>query len=175
MKNIIVRPIEHDDLPEMWAVAFGPSADLKWMELNGPYFNDPVWTWPQFEQRFSEKFVGVPTAAVVCLNDRPIGMLSGYFEDGSLGKWLEAGIVIYDATLWGQGIGTAVFRPWLEHLLTVYPELPHVGFTTWSGNLGMMRLGERSGMQLEGRIRKVRYWQGEYYDSIKYGILRTEI
>lgn len=49
MKNIIVRPIEHDDLPEMWAVAFGPSADLKWMELNGPYFNDPVWTWPQFE------------------------------------------------------------------------------------------------------------------------------
>ncbi|SUP53011.1 Uncharacterised protein [Weissella viridescens] len=37
MKNIIVRPIEHDDLPEMWAVAFGPSADLKWMELNGPY------------------------------------------------------------------------------------------------------------------------------------------
>lgn len=39
----------------------------------------------------------------------------------------------------------------------------------------MMRLGERSGMQLEGRIRKVRYWQGEYYDSIKYGLLRTEI
>jgi RimJ/RimL family protein N-acetyltransferase len=63
----------------------------------------------------------------------------------------------------------------LEHLLTVYPELTHVGFTTWSGNLGMMRLGERSGMQLEGRIRKVRYWQGKYYDSIKYGLLRTEI
>jgi hypothetical protein len=38
-----------------------------------------------------KKFVGVPTAAVVCLDDRPIGMLSGYFEDGALGKWLEAG------------------------------------------------------------------------------------
>lgn len=39
----------------------------------------------------------------------------------------------------------------------------------------MMRLGEKSGLKLEGQIRKVRYWQETWYDSIKYGILREEL
>ncbi|WP_236698233.1 GNAT family N-acetyltransferase [Weissella minor] len=39
----------------------------------------------------------------------------------------------------------------------------------------MMALGERIGMKLEGQIRAVRYWQGEFYDSVKYGILRSEM
>ena len=38
----------------------------------------------------------------------------------------------------------------------------------------MMRCAEKLGMQQEARIRKVRYYQGEYYDSVKYGVLREE-
>jgi len=38
----------------------------------------------------------------------------------------------------------------------------------------MMKLGEKCGLQLEGRIRKVRFWQEEWHDSVKYGILREE-
>ncbi len=38
----------------------------------------------------------------------------------------------------------------------------------------MMHLGEKVGMTLEARIRKVRYTQGHYFDSIKYGVLREE-
>lgn len=49
-----------------------------------------------------------------------------------------------------------------------------MGLTTWSGNPGMMRLSEKLGMSQEARIRKVRYYKGTYYDSIKYGILRDE-
>lgn len=49
-----------------------------------------------------------------------------------------------------------------------------MGLTTWSGNPGMMRLSEKLGMTQEARIRKVRYYKGIYYDSIKYGILRDE-
>ncbi|MDN6836071.1 MAG: GNAT family N-acetyltransferase, partial [Lactococcus lactis] len=55
------------------------------------------------------------------------------------------------------------------------PKIQHIGFTTWSGNQGMMRLGEKSGLKLDGQIRKVRYWQETWYDSIKYGILREEL
>lgn len=38
----------------------------------------------------------------------------------------------------------------------------------------MIRVGEKLGMQLEARIRKVRYYDGVYYDSIRMGMLREE-
>ncbi|EEI60648.1 hypothetical protein HMPREF0352_1150 [Enterococcus faecium TX1330] len=35
--------------------------------------------------------------------------------------------------------------------------LPHIGFTTWYGNKGMQKIGEKCGMTKEGLIRKVRF------------------
>jgi len=35
-------------------------------------------------------------------------------------------------------------------------------------------VAEKLGFLKEGQIRKVRYYQGQYYDSVKYGILREE-
>jgi len=55
-----------------------------------------------------------------------------------------------------------------------FSELEHVGLTTWSGNISMMKSAEKIGYKLEGRIRKVRYHMNEYFDSIKYGVLREE-
>lgn len=60
-------------------------------------------------------------------------------------------------------------------MFDLFSYLPHVGFTTWSGNKGMQVLGEKVGMTKEGVIRNVRYWKSEYYDAIKYGLLRNEI
>ena len=53
--------------------------------------------------------------------------------------------------------------------------LEHIGMTTWSGNGTMMAVAEKLGFLKEGQIRKVRYYQGQYYDSMKYGILREEL
>jgi len=38
----------------------------------------------------------------------------------------------------------------------------------------MIRLAQKIGMIEEGRIRKVRFWQNQYWDSVKFGILRDE-
>ncbi|ELR64421.1 hypothetical protein C942_02444 [Photobacterium marinum] len=38
----------------------------------------------------------------------------------------------------------------------------------------MMACAEKLGLQQEARLRKVRYYQGHYYDSVKYGVLRSE-
>lgn len=38
----------------------------------------------------------------------------------------------------------------------------------------MMRVAEKVGMQLEGRIRRVRVVDGVRYDSIRMGMLREE-
>lgn len=38
----------------------------------------------------------------------------------------------------------------------------------------MIRVGEKLGMQMEGRMRNVRFYEGKYYDSIRMGMLREE-
>lgn len=100
-------------------------------------------------------------------------MVSAFYEDDDIEQWREVGVVIYDERQWGQHIGTRALKLWLDYQFSI-TDLPHIGFTTWSGNERMMKLGDRVGMQLEGRIRKVRYWNSKYWDSIKYGILREE-
>lgn len=174
-KHVSFRRITKADLPKLWSISFGPEADMEWMKFNGPYFNDPILTWSEFSESFTSKRVDKSGYAVICVDDEPVGMLSSYFEDGDLGYWLEVGLVVYDSNQWGNGIGQQVLKPWIDFLFNIYPSVQHIGFTTWSGNQRMMALGERIGMKLEGQIRAVRYWQGEFYDSMKYGILRSEM
>ncbi len=38
----------------------------------------------------------------------------------------------------------------------------------------MIATARSLGIKLEGRLRKVRYYKGQYYDSIKMGVLREE-
>ncbi|WP_366919707.1 GNAT family N-acetyltransferase [Brevibacillus laterosporus] len=63
---------------------------------------------------------------------------------------------------WNGGYGTTFFKAWIDHLSL---PLVRVGFTTGSGNQRMMRLGEKLGMKLEGRLRNCRLVNGKYYDS----------
>src|SRR5699024_9494379 len=94
--------------------------------------------------------------------------------DGDLENWLEFGLSIFVDPIWGRNIGTRACRLWISYLFDLFPEIVRVGFTTWSGNIRMMTVGEKLGLQQEARIRKVRYYNNQYFDSMKYGVLRTE-
>jgi RimJ/RimL family protein N-acetyltransferase len=171
--NLVVRQFEEKDLEKFWQVAFSDE-HAQWRQFNGPYFHDKYPDLVTFVNEVGPKnFVNKPTQAVIELDGQIVGIVSAYFEDGELKRWLDFGIVIHDDRHWGQNIGTRALTLWLTYLFSEY-DLPHIGFTTWSGNAGMMRLGEKLGMQLEARVRSVRFWQGRYWDSIKYGILREE-
>ncbi|MCL2112745.1 MAG: GNAT family N-acetyltransferase [Streptococcaceae bacterium] len=172
--EVTIRPVQKAYLRELWEISYGPKADLKWMDYNGPYFQDPILSWEEFSAKVTPK-INQPNFALIIYQNRIVGQLSSYWEDGDLQKWLEFGLVIYDSKLWGKGIGKGVVPIWMQQLFETYPEIQHLGFTTWSGNPGMMRLGEKCGLKREGQIRKVRFWQGNWYDSVKYGILREEL
>lgn len=167
-----IRSIKNEDLTELWEIAYNQS--LEWMNWNGPYFNDPVYTLEEFLIYYTTKVMPTDSTAVIISDDRPIGLISYYWEDGELKQWLEFGLVIYQEEYWGKGIGTKVCKIWLDYLFEKYPYIQRIGFTTWSGNYRMIRLGEKLNMKKEAVIRKVRLWQGEYYDSVKFGILRSE-
>lgn len=175
MATIRLEKITTEALRPLWELSYGPAADLSWMALNGPYFDDPVLTWKAFSTGFGAKSIQHPLRRLIMADGELLGIVSAYWEDGALQHWLETGIVLYDSSRWGQGLGTKALHLWLVELFEQFPDLPHLSFTTWSGNRGMQRAGEKAGMQKEGVIRKVRYWQGTYYDSVKYGILREEL
>ena len=83
-------------------------------------------------------------------------------------------MLFYQSNYWHGGLGTRALEKWITDIFSEYPDLEHIGLTTWSGNPRMMHLAEKIGLKKEAQIRKVRYFQGSYYDSVKYGILRSE-
>ncbi len=85
----------------------------------------------------------------------------------------EAGIDIAEDSLWNQGLGTEAFGLWTGYLFEAF-NLTRLGFSTWSGNPRMIRVGEKLGFVLEGRIRRGCEVNGQFYDRIKMGLLREE-
>ena len=174
MQETMLRAIREEDLAAVWSIAYGPNADLEWMKWDGPYFQNPVCDWEMFSNGWGKRAVDHPHYRAICYGEKIVGMVTVYWEDGDLEQWLEFGIEIYDATLWSQGIGSQAVKQWLTELFGLHPHVQRIGYTTWSGNQAMQKLGEKIGMQKEAQIRKVRFWQGVYYDSVKYGVLREE-
>lgn len=174
LAGVTIRTVDAADLREMWEVSYGPAADRRWMAYNGPYFNDPIQSWESYRDGWGQSSMDNPMRGVIEVEGQLVGEVTAYWSDGTLQQWLEIGIVIFKQSSWGRGIGVCALQVWLDYLFESFDYLPHIGFTTWSGNPRMQRLGEKLGMKKEGVIRSVRFWQGEYHDSVKYGILREE-
>ncbi|MCU9613362.1 GNAT family N-acetyltransferase [Caldibacillus lycopersici] len=169
-KTLKIRPINKRDLPRLWELAFKDAAP-EWKKWDAPYFEHKALPYDTFLE-ISPRFVEQDSFWAVELNGELIGTVSYYWEHEP-SRWLEMGIVLHEAANWSKGIGTRVLRLWINHLFQTMP-LVRVGYTTWSGNKRMIRVGEKLGMTMEARIRKVRYYNGEYYDSIRMGLLREE-
>jgi RimJ/RimL family protein N-acetyltransferase len=146
--------------------------DEQWTKFNGPYFG---YRRPSYEDFLTGPFQRLrkgKDALAIEFEGRLVGTVTYYWEDQNT-RWLEAGIVLFDKTVWSKGIGRTALIPWVTHIFSTI-ELERVGLTTWSGNPRMVKCAQAIGFQVEGVLRKVRYYQGEYYDSIKLGVTRHE-
>jgi len=172
--TITIRPVRADELTTLWQRGFS-NANAEWTRWNGPYFHDQLPTQTDFETIIGPRdWLIKPNYWVITRNDEIVGSVNRHFVDGDLQRWLEVGIIIYDQQHWGEHIGRKALTQWIDQLFKDGTDLPHIGLTTWSGNERMMHLASAIGLQQEARIPQVRYWQGRYYDSVKYGILRSD-
>ena len=133
-----------DDLPGLWRMIYG-TKNPEWKKWDAPYF--PLQ--PEPFQYFVDSLVPAlkekpPRYLAIEIGGELKGTVSYYWESRPT-RWLFENV-----------------------------DVPRIGMTTWSGNRRMMRCAEKAGFKMEGRIRKVRYYDGVYYDSIRYGILREE-
>jgi RimJ/RimL family protein N-acetyltransferase len=172
-KRISLRTPTRDDVPILYNLIYGVE-NPEWKKYDAPYYPLEFCTFEEFSKRMEERMnvTDVPSQMIIEYQDQIIGMVSYYWEDKRT-RWLEMGIVIYSPEHWNGGFGTEALSLWIDYLFENLT-IERVGLTTWSGNPRMIRCAEKLGMRLEGRMRKCRYYNGEYYDSIRMGILREE-
>ncbi len=177
-QNIHLRDLEPRDF-EAYRDWF--SGQHPWMELDAPYYDKP--TQEEVEsllERVQTKFqMGYPNrrrkflAIALPEEDRFIGTVTWYWQSQP-SNWKSIGIVIYDESLWGKGIGTEALAMWIDFLFDLEPDLHRLDLRTWSGNSGMMGLALKLGFREEARFVDARAHKGQLYDGMAYGILRRE-
>jgi len=175
--NIIIREIETKDMDayRQWNLPHHLHHDF-----NGPYYDrETVEKLDKKIERMKNNLEeGKPAregmmAIVDKECDELIGTVSKYYKSKET-DWMEIGIVVFNDNYWGQGIGYKALKLWIDLVFKAHPEFVRLGLTTWSGNLGMVKLSEKLGLRQEACYRKARIVNNEYYDSVSYGILRKE-
>ncbi|WP_214756097.1 GNAT family protein [Exiguobacterium sp. s157] len=169
-EELLIRPIEVRDLDRLWELMYKDEAP-EFKKWDAPYFEHRAQTYEVYCQNAGEH-VGRDDMWVIEVDGTVYGTVSFYYEDAGQ-NWLEVGIILHQADRWNRGIGTWALKLWVGHLFQTLPTV-RVGLTTWSGNERMMKVAEKIGMRLEGRIRQVRVVDDVRYDSIRMGLLREE-
>jgi RimJ/RimL family protein N-acetyltransferase len=171
-KRVRLRKIEEKDLETLWNYIY-KEASPQWKKWDAPYFEHKHLPFEEYKHKFLNDIEqNHDRQRIIEADGKIIGTVSYYWEYEPT-RWLEAGIVIYDPDYWNGGYGTDALSQWVDQLFET-KEIGRVGITTWSGNERMMRAAEKIGMKLEGRMRKCRYYNGVYYDSIRMGMIREE-
>ncbi|QTC40950.1 GNAT family N-acetyltransferase [Bacillus sp. V3] len=170
--RVTLRKIEEKDLETLWNYIYKEESP-QWKQWDAPYFEHKPVPFEDYKSKFLKNTDQYnDRQRIIEVEGNIIGTVSFYWEYEPT-RWLEAGIVIYDPDYWNGGYGTEALSQWVDHLFET-KEIGRVGITTWSGNERMMKAAEKVGMKLEGRMRKCRYYNGVYYDSIRMGIIREE-
>jgi RimJ/RimL family protein N-acetyltransferase len=171
--KVILKPVEKEDLPIYWNIIYGEE-DPEFKKWDAPYFPLKRVDFSTFEKAMNKKIEkGLDSQRLIVVEGKIIGSVTFYWEHEP-SNWMELGIIIYLPEYWNGGYGTEAIKLWSDYLFQNYENIPRIGYTTWSGNKRMIQVGKKLGMQEEARIRKARYYNGEYFDSVKMGILREE-
>ncbi len=104
--------------------------------------------------------------------DHLVGQVSWSFESQE-SDWRRMGIVLFDPARWGGGRGTEAIELWTSYLFAT-TDVVRLDYATWSGNIGMLRIGHKLGFVEEARFRKARDVNGCRYDSVVMGVLRED-
>jgi putative hydrolase of HD superfamily len=145
------------------------------MLLNGPYFGAPTLADAEsLITSFPKDDVHVPRKLIIARQDDDtlIGLVSWYWESEE-SRWPGIGIVLYDDSQWRRGFGYEALGLWCQMLFDRL-DIHRMDLRTWSGNEPMQGLSLKLGFKEEARFREARQVGGRLYDSLAFGMLRTE-
>lgn len=177
-REVILREVKLEDIKELGELMH-PSREFN--KYDGPYFRQDteeelLEKIKKLEQRLKAKEpkpFGSRKIIADKETDEIIGVVSYYWKSKET-NWMEVGICIYNEKYWGIGLGYQALKKWIDQVFDSHQEIVRLGLTTWSGNVRMMKLAEKLHLNKEAVYRKARIVNGQYFDSVSYGILREE-
>jgi RimJ/RimL family protein N-acetyltransferase len=148
--------------------------NLKAWQTDGPWYNDDVGDLAdRCRQRLARGQEPPHRRLEIETSDGAhIGWVVFYFRENDP-HVSEVGIDIVEDRFWGRGLGSEALALWIDYLFPAW-NLHRLGFSTWSGNPAMIRVGEKLGFRREARIRDGCRVNDRFHDRVKLGILRSE-
>jgi len=179
--KIKLRNLELSDLKQYEKLKH-PSQ--KFHEYNGPYYRKQTELELKKEIQFYKNILEKNTHSDInvlknkkiiadTVTNEIVGEVNWYWKSEET-YWMEIGVVIFNEKYWGKSLGFQALQLLITEKFKENSHLVRLGISTWSGNVRMMRLAEKLGMQKEAVYRKARIVNGEYFDSVSYGILKEE-
>ncbi|WP_285765991.1 GNAT family protein [Peribacillus sp. SI8-4] len=174
--RVRLRNVKEADFKRLWSLKYG-EVNPEWKKWDAPYYlleliDFQMYIDKETKMRNLDEKVGAYSELLLEIDGQIRGSIVYYWEHEP-SRWLEIGMTIFEPAYWNGGYGTEALRMYISYLFENL-EIERVGLTTWSGNPRMIAVGEKAGMLIEGRMRKCRYYDGVYYDSIRMGLLREE-
>jgi RimJ/RimL family protein N-acetyltransferase len=177
-KRLTLRDPKNEDLESLhhWSLP-----GHEWRKTDGPYYPPtPAEKIAEMIKRFEQVIADqdwppLRSRLVIAdaIDDGLLGMVSRYWI-GEETNWIAIGISIYDPDNWGKGLGYEALGLWCQYLFDREPKFVRLDLRTWSGNIGMIKLAQKLGFQEEAVFRMARIVDGEFYDGLGYGVLRSE-
>ncbi|ELY47454.1 GNAT family N-acetyltransferase [Natronorubrum sulfidifaciens] len=164
-ERVTLRTVENEDVPFLQRGSANPA-------LRYP-LGAPVSTQSEIEEWVEDpdddQFLVCLDGSTECDGTRPIGFISVQDADWrrpELGYWLLPEVH-------GEGYGREAVSLVIEYVFRTY-DTPGVWAVAYDFNDASRGLLESLGFSQEGRLRKDRFVDGEYRDTIQYGLLRAE-
>ena len=168
MEQVILRPVESEELDHLLRLQWDPSApgEFQW-------FGFRMDTVRELERRWQEDGLigGAASYLAVGVDD---GGCAGWVSWRSLGATpnYEIGIALFSKYR-GRGLGTEAQRQLVQYLFS-NTTAHRLQAGTEIDNLAEQRALERAGFQREGIARGLYFRAGAWRDSVIYAVLRTD-
>jgi RimJ/RimL family protein N-acetyltransferase len=150
-----------------------------------PWFNDPEVTRYTLryrpmtlaeEEEFLRSQAASPTGLVLGIavraDDRLVGV-TGLHEVDLRNRHAGFGIILGDKPSWGKGYGTEATRLLVRHAFETL-NLNRVWLHVYEYNERGVRVYQKTGFRLEGRLRQDTFRDGRYWDTLVMAVLREE-
>ncbi len=150
-----------------------------------PWFNDPEITrfllqyrprsvaeQEDFLRRLAESTTDLVLGITTREGDRLVGA-TGLHQMDMRNRHAAFGITIGDKKAWGRGYGTEATRLLLRHGFFTL-NLNRVWLHVYEFNNRALRIYEKIGFRVEGRLRQDTFRDNRYWDTIVMGVLREE-
>lgn len=172
---VALRRVEAGDEEFLWTWIHG-TPDAEWKRWDAPYFHAAEQAAPMGRAAFARSFAPWLDDAdrrIVTVDGAAIGLATRHEEAPAGGGWWELGILLFDPSRWGGGIGTRALAAWTEATLTE-TDAHVLTLTTWSGNARMAGAAGRVGFRMCARVPESRAWDGRRWDSLRFALLRGD-